>query len=45
MSGSAIAMMVVALGLVWGGLATSLMHLRRNPDDTSGLESAERPHE
>ncbi|WP_416062829.1 methionine/alanine import family NSS transporter small subunit [Rhodococcus indonesiensis] len=45
MSGSAIAMMVVALGLVWGGLAASLMHLRRNPDETSGLAAAERPHD
>ncbi|PYE19868.1 putative methionine/alanine importer small subunit [Williamsia limnetica] len=33
MSASAIVMMLIALILVWGGLAASLIHLRNNPDD------------
>lgn len=33
MTGSAIAMMVLALVLVWGGLVLSLIHLHRNPEE------------
>ncbi|AWK73725.1 methionine/alanine import family NSS transporter small subunit (plasmid) [Rhodococcus opacus] len=33
MTGSAIAMMVLALVLVWGGLVLSLIHLNRNPEE------------
>lgn len=33
MSTTAIVMMVVALLLVWGGLAASLLHLRGHPDE------------
>ncbi|ETT26022.1 MULTISPECIES: methionine/alanine import family NSS transporter small subunit [Rhodococcus] len=45
MSGSAIGMMLVALGLVWGGLTVSLLHLRRNPDETSGQTPVEPHHD
>lgn len=33
MSTSAIVMMIIALLTVWGGLALSLVHLHRNPDE------------
>lgn len=32
MSGGAIMMMVMALALVWGGLAAAIVHLVRTPD-------------
>lgn len=35
MSTAAIVMMVVALGTVWGGLIAAMIHLARNPEDTS----------
>ena len=31
MSGSAIAMMIVAMGVIWGGLAASVLHAARHP--------------
>lgn len=37
----AIVMMIVMLGLVWGGLAVSLVHLLRHPDETSGALGAD----
>ncbi|MGA9873585.1 MAG: methionine/alanine import family NSS transporter small subunit [Rhodococcus sp. (in: high G+C Gram-positive bacteria)] len=33
MSTTAIVMMIIALVLVWGGLAASLFHLRNHPDE------------
>jgi hypothetical protein len=30
---SAIVMMVLALATLWGGLLTSILHLRSHPDD------------
>lgn len=36
MSPLAIAMMCIAVALVWGGLAVSAVHLLKNPDETSG---------
>lgn len=33
MSGSAIVMMLIAMTLLWGGLAWSLIHLRNSPDE------------
>ncbi len=33
MSTTAIVMMIIALILVWGGLAASLLHLRGHPDE------------
>ena len=32
MSAGAIAMLIVAIVIVWGGLVASIMHLRRHPD-------------
>ncbi len=32
MSGGAIVMMIVAIVLIWGGFAASLLYLRRHPD-------------
>lgn len=36
MSTSAIVMMIVMLGTIWGGLAVSFVHLLKHPDETSG---------
>lgn len=36
MSGIAIVMMIIAMLTVWGGLVLSVLHLRKNPDETSG---------
>ena len=36
MSTAAIIMMTVSMVLVWGGMVLSFLHLRRNPDETSG---------
>lgn len=33
MSAAAVWMMVVAMLLVWGGLALSIMHLMRHPEE------------
>lgn len=41
MDPAAIVMMIVMLGLVWGGLAVSLAHLLKNPDETAGALGAE----
>ncbi|MFC0359004.1 MULTISPECIES: methionine/alanine import family NSS transporter small subunit [Kytococcus] len=35
MSTEAIVMMVVYLGVIWGGLGVSLAHLLANPDEES----------
>nr|WP_279587180.1 methionine/alanine import family NSS transporter small subunit [Auritidibacter ignavus] len=32
----AIVMMIICLGVVWGGLAVAIVHLRGNPDETTG---------
>lgn len=32
MSGSAIVMMIVAIGMFWGGLAWSIVRLRNRPE-------------
>jgi hypothetical protein len=32
MSGEAIVMMVLAMGVIWGGLVLALVNLRRSPD-------------
>ncbi|GAB3111019.1 hypothetical protein GCM10027160_11790 [Streptomyces calidiresistens] len=39
MSAGAVIMMIVAIGLVWGGLAVALVLLRRHPDPGSGPEA------
>ncbi|MYM20485.1 methionine/alanine import family NSS transporter small subunit [Brevibacterium sp. 5221] len=39
MTASAIIMMIIAFGTVWGGLAASILHLRNHPDDTTAHES------
>ncbi|NIH71309.1 MULTISPECIES: methionine/alanine import family NSS transporter small subunit [Auritidibacter] len=36
MSTIAIVMMIICLGVVWGGLAVAIVHLRGNPDETTG---------
>lgn len=36
---SAIVMMLVALVLVWGGLATAVVHLLRHPDESASDSS------
>lgn len=33
MSTSAIVMMVIAIAVLWGGLAAAMLHLRRHPDE------------
>ncbi|RIQ35669.1 methionine/alanine import family NSS transporter small subunit [Jiangella rhizosphaerae] len=33
MSAGAVAMLVVAIVIVWGGLVASVVHLRRHPDE------------
>lgn len=33
MSGSAVAMMIVAMTVVWGGLITAVLLLRRHPEE------------
>ncbi len=37
MSGTAVMMMVLFMVVIWGGLAASVIALRRNPDEKSGL--------
>ena len=37
MSGTAVMMMVLFMVVIWGGLAASIIALRGNPDDKSGL--------
>ncbi|MEU0490115.1 methionine/alanine import family NSS transporter small subunit [Nocardiopsis sp. NPDC006139] len=32
MSASAITMMVISMALLWGGLITAIVHLRRHPE-------------
>lgn len=32
MSGGAMAIMLIAMALIWGGLAFSVVHLIKNPD-------------
>lgn len=34
MDTAAIVMMIVALVTVWGGMAASIIHLSRNPEDS-----------
>lgn len=36
MSSIAIFMMVMFMVIIWGGLAATLIHLQRHPDETSG---------
>lgn len=36
MATSAVIMMVLFLTTIWGGLALSIWHLTRHPDETSG---------
>ncbi len=36
MSGAAILMMIVAIGLVWGGLVASILFLRARPEVVDG---------
>ncbi|HJE60464.1 MAG TPA: methionine/alanine import family NSS transporter small subunit [Nocardiopsis listeri] len=33
MSTSAIIMMVISIAVLWGGLITAVLHLRRHPDE------------
>jgi hypothetical protein len=33
MSGSAIVMMIIAIGIVWGGLVIAIIQLTRHPDE------------
>lgn len=37
MSGTAIVMMLLFIVVIWGGLALTVIHLQRHPDETSGL--------
>lgn len=32
MTGLALMVMIVAMGLIWGGLLVSIIHLMKNPD-------------
>lgn len=38
MSTEAIVMMIIAIALVWGGLAAASVHLVRHPDESAGDE-------
>ncbi|PRQ12258.1 putative methionine/alanine importer small subunit [Corynebacterium sp. 13CS0277] len=40
MSGIAIMMMVLFMVIIWGGLAASIVALRRHPDESSGVLGA-----
>ena len=33
MNSSAIIMMVISMGFIWGGLALSILHLMRHPEE------------
>ena len=33
MNTSAIIMMIISMGFIWGGLALSIRHLMKNPED------------
>lgn len=37
MSGIAVMMMVLFMVVIWGGLAASIIALRKHPDENSGL--------
>ena len=37
MSGIAIMMMILFMVVIWGGLAASILALRKHPDDSSGV--------
>ncbi len=37
MSGSAIIMMIIAIGIVWGGLVVAIVQLARHPEDEPSL--------
>ncbi|MDO5076430.1 methionine/alanine import NSS transporter subunit MetS [Corynebacterium sp.] len=37
MSGIAIMMMILFMVVIWGGLIVSILALRRNPDEMSGV--------
>ncbi|MBB0245615.1 methionine/alanine import family NSS transporter small subunit [Streptomyces alkaliphilus] len=39
MSTGAVVMMIVSIGLVWGGLIAAIILLRRHPDPGSGPEA------
>ncbi|MEO9248609.1 methionine/alanine import family NSS transporter small subunit [Citricoccus nitrophenolicus] len=39
----AIVFMLIAIVVVWGGMAASLVHLVKNPDHLSGEEGATDP--
>ncbi|SFC00430.1 methionine/alanine import family NSS transporter small subunit [Streptomyces aidingensis] len=43
MSASAIVMMLVAIAIVWGGLLTAILLLRRHPDDPRDIQPGH-PH-
>lgn len=36
MSTAAILMMILFMVVIWGGLAASIIHLQKHPDETSG---------
>lgn len=41
MSSVAIVMLIVSIALIWGGLGLALVHLSRNPDEsTSEIEGS-----
>ena len=39
MSAAAVIMMLISLGTIRGGLAWSILHLRRHPDATTGEDA------
>ena len=43
MSGAAIAMMIVAILIIWGGLGFALLNLYKHPETDTG-DSDEAPH-
>ncbi|MEG3626325.1 methionine/alanine import family NSS transporter small subunit [Streptomyces poriticola] len=43
MSGGAIVMMLIAILVVWGGLALAILQLRRHPDPGPTPEDEETP--
>ncbi|WP_149184569.1 methionine/alanine import family NSS transporter small subunit [Streptomyces sp. TRM49041] len=45
MSASAIIMMIIAIGIVWGGLVAAILRLRGHPDEPEPMPPGVRPAE
>ena len=43
MNTSAIIMMIVSMGFIWGGLALSILHLMKHPEEADDVLEDKRP--